>query len=81
MNKTLFPTTVIGSLPRPAWVLEIILDRKAGRISEQEANPLLDRAIEYVLALQERAGLDEITDGGMEAGKLRQGVCRARAWV
>lgn len=59
----LFPTTVIGSLPRPAWVLEIIVDRKAGRISEQEAKPLLDRAIESAIALQERAGLDEITDG------------------
>ena len=63
MNTTLFPTTVIGSLPRPAWVLEVILERKAGRISEQEAKPLLDRAIESAIALQERAGLDEITDG------------------
>lgn len=63
MESTLFPTTVIGSLPRPAWVLDIILDRKAGRIQEQDAAPLLDRAIESSIALQERAGLDEITDG------------------
>ncbi len=63
MEATPFPTTVIGSLPRPAWVLDIILDRKAGRIQEQDAAPLLDRAIESSIALQERAGLDEITDG------------------
>lgn len=63
MSPLLFPTTVIGSLPRPAWVLELILDRKAGRLSEEEAAPLLDRAIESALALQERAGVDEITDG------------------
>lgn len=63
MASTLFPTTVIGSLPRPAWVRELTLDRKSGRISEEQAEPLLDRAIESALILQERAGLDEITDG------------------
>ena len=63
VNRTLFPTTVIGSLPRPAWVLDIILDRKAGRISETDAARLLDPAIESSITLQERAGLDEITDG------------------
>ena len=63
MDTPLFPTTVIGSLPRPAWVLEVILDRKAGRLSEQDARPLLDGAIESVLAMQQRAELDEITDG------------------
>ena len=63
MTNTLFPTTVIGSLPRPAWVRELILDRKDGRIPEQEVDEVLDRAIESVLLLQERAGLGEITDG------------------
>ncbi|MDE2666929.1 MAG: cobalamin-independent methionine synthase II family protein [Acidobacteriota bacterium] len=63
MEPTLFPTTVIGSLPRPAWVLDLILDRKAGRISEEESEPLLDRAIESSIALQEQARLEEITDG------------------
>ncbi len=59
----LFPTTVIGSLPRPAWVRELILDRKAGRITEQDADRILDTAIESAILLQDRAGLDEITDG------------------
>ncbi len=63
MATPLFPTTVIGSLPRPAWVREVIEDRKGGRISEGDANRLLDRAIESAIILQERAGLDEITDG------------------
>jgi 5-methyltetrahydropteroyltriglutamate--homocysteine methyltransferase len=63
MAAPLFPTTVIGSLPRPRWVGDIIEQRKQGSLSEQEATPLLDRAIESALALQERAGLDEITDG------------------
>ena len=59
----LFPTTVIGSLPRPAWVRDVILDRKAGRLDEAEADRLLDPAIDTAIRLQERAGLDEITDG------------------
>ena len=63
MNDPLFPTTVIGSLPRPAWVREVVLDRKSGQLSEEEADRLLDRAIESAIALQERAGLEEITDG------------------
>ncbi|MDP6449302.1 MAG: cobalamin-independent methionine synthase II family protein [Lentisphaeria bacterium] len=63
MSEPLFPTTVIGSLPRPMWVRELIEDRKAGRISEEEAGPHLDRAIESAIELQERAGIEEITDG------------------
>ncbi len=63
MSEPLFPTTVIGSLPRPSWVRDVVLDRKAGRISEEEADRLLDRAVDGALALQERAGLEEVTDG------------------
>ena len=63
MADRLFPTTVIGSLPRPEWIREVILDRKDKNISEDEASRLLDPAVESVLRLQERSGLDEITDG------------------
>ena len=45
----MFPTTVIGSLPRPEWVRQLILDRKAGAISEGDADGILDRAIESAL--------------------------------
>ncbi len=63
MSRPLFPTTVIGSLPRPAWVRDVILDRKAGRLGEADADRLLDAAVDSALRLQERAGLDEVTDG------------------
>ena len=59
----LFPTTVTGSLPRPQWLRDVILDRKADRIDDEEAETILDRAVASALLLQERAGLDEITDG------------------
>ena len=59
MTEALFPTTVIGSLPRPAWIRDLILERKKGVVPEEEADRLLDRAIESAILLQERAGLDE----------------------
>ena len=32
-QDTLFPTMVIGSLPRPRWVQDVIADRIAGHLS------------------------------------------------
>ncbi len=59
----LFPTLVVGSLPRPQWVRELIDDRKAGRIKDKEADRLLDDAVPSAIRLQERAGLDYVSDG------------------
>ena len=59
----LFPTLVVGSLPRHEWVRELIEDRKAGRITNEEADRLLDSAVPFAVRLQERAGLDFVSDG------------------
>ena len=40
-----FPTFVVGSLPRPQWVRELIEDRKRGDLSEDAAQALLDDAV------------------------------------
>jgi 5-methyltetrahydropteroyltriglutamate--homocysteine methyltransferase len=53
---TLFPTAVVGSMPRSDFVRELVLGDKP----DPEA---LDKAVAYVIALQERAGLDIISDG------------------
>ena len=58
-----FSTFVVGSLPRPLWVRDLIEDRKAGRISEVEADRLLDGAVPSAVRMQERAGLDFVSDG------------------
>ena len=60
---TLFPTMVVGSLPRPRWVVDIIKERTNGTLSPEEANPLLDTAVLSAIRMQERAGLDYISDG------------------
>lgn len=59
----LFPTSVIGSLPRPAWLLDLLQDHLAGRISAAEWDQACDRAVPFAVALQETAGIDILTDG------------------
>lgn len=63
LADTLFPTIVVGSLPRPQWIMELIEDRKLGRVGEAEARLLLDAAIPSAVRMQERAGLDYVSDG------------------
>jgi len=57
----LFPTSVIGSLPRPTFVKELIADDSPH--SPEEYERLMSSAIRYAVALQEAAGLDVVTDG------------------
>jgi 5-methyltetrahydropteroyltriglutamate--homocysteine methyltransferase len=59
----LFPTAVIGSLPRPPWLLDLLQEYLAGRLSRQEWDHACDQAIPFAVALQETAGIDIITDG------------------
>ena len=63
MKNKLFPTTVVGSMPRPQYVKDIIecLGIKSG--SGQEFTRLMDSAVPYVAQMQEVAGIDIISDG------------------
>ncbi len=56
-NELLFPASIVGSLPRPRFVQDIILN------DDNPFSPLLDKAVLYAIALQEQAGLDIISDG------------------
>lgn len=59
----LFPTAVIGSLPRPQWLLDLLQEYVAGRLPRDEWDRACDRAVPFAVALQETAGIDVITDG------------------
>ena len=62
MNKKLrFPASVIGSMPRPDYVKDLIADDAP--FTDEEYRRLIAAAIRYVVALQEAAGLDVVTDG------------------
>lgn len=57
------PTSVIGSLPRPAWLLDLLAEYLAGRLTRAEWDRACDRAVPFAVALQETAGIDLISDG------------------
>ena len=57
----LFTTSVIGSMPRPAYVQDLVSDESD--CSQEEYERLMGSAIRSIVALQESAGLDVITDG------------------
>ena len=61
MTKLLFPTSVVGSMPRPAFVQDLINDKPPLLPERYEAE--MAAAVRYIVAMQEHAGLDVVTDG------------------
>ncbi|HET6574207.1 MAG TPA: cobalamin-independent methionine synthase II family protein [Fimbriiglobus sp.] len=61
MTTPLFPTSVVGSLPRPDHVKDLIND--AAPVPPDEYRRLMELAVGSAVALQELAGLDVVTDG------------------
>ncbi len=59
----LFPTTVVGSWPRPDYLLEALKRRQAGRLSFEEFNRVADKAVLEALRYQDEAGIDVVSDG------------------
>lgn len=60
----LFPTSVVGSMPRSSFVRDLVADEGApGRLDAERYRHLMGAGVRYVVALQERAGLDILTDG------------------
>jgi len=53
----------VGSLLRPAYLLEARAARRAGTLSEDDLRAVEDRAVTEAIELQESVGLDVITDG------------------
>ena len=60
-SSDLFPTSVVGSMPRPGFVKDLIFGDV--EVSSEDYERRMDAAICYVVALQEQAGVDVITDG------------------
>jgi 5-methyltetrahydropteroyltriglutamate--homocysteine methyltransferase len=55
----LFPASVVGSIPRPLYVRELI-EKPVWDSADERA---MDSAIRYAVSMQEMAGLDVVTDG------------------
>jgi 5-methyltetrahydropteroyltriglutamate--homocysteine methyltransferase len=54
---------VVGSLLRPASLLEARRQLEQGRLAPAEFKRIEDRAVDEAIALQEAAGVDVVTDG------------------
>ena len=54
----LFPASVVGSMPRPQFVRDLLESDDSPATRRQ-----MDAAVRYVVAMQEKAGLDVVTDG------------------
>lgn len=61
----MFRSDVVGSLLRPSYLKKAREQHDAGQLSEIEFKRLEDRAVDEAIALQERAGIDVVTDGEM----------------
>ncbi len=62
-SRQLFPTSVVGSLPRPEWLIEGIEKFEHGKLTEARLNQFYDDAVKLVIKEQEATGVDEISDG------------------
>ena len=63
MSVQLFPTTVIGSMPRPPAVKDLLDAYEDGSVSFDAFQHRCDAFVQFVIALQEQAGIDIISDG------------------
>lgn len=60
-----YRSDVVGSLLRPAYLKEARQRHAAGAIGAAEFKKIEDRAVDEAIALQDRAGVEVITDGEM----------------
>ena len=67
MSKTLttIKSDVVGSLLRPAFLMDARARLDRGDLTAAEFKAVEDRAVDQAVALQEAAGLDVVTDGEM----------------
>jgi len=60
-----YRSDVVGSLLRPAYLVEGRRDAESGRLGPAEFKQVEDRAVDEAVTLQEEAGLAVVTDGEM----------------
>src|SRR2546427_12368163 len=62
-KQGLFPTSVVGSLPRPRWLIDAIQKHERKELSEGEMKESYDDAVKLAIREQELTGVDELSDG------------------
>ncbi len=63
VDDILFPTTVVGSMPRSQFVKDLLDSEQNKTPSQDGFKRQMDASVEYIIAMQESAGIDIISDG------------------
>src|SRR5258707_6202833 len=59
----LFPNTVVGSMPRPQYVKDLLAAGSRTGPPDAAWQRRMDDAVRYVIGMQEQAGIDIVSDG------------------
>ena len=70
IDLPLFPTTSVGSFPKPDYLLKARGDFAKGRISRPELEEKARQATEFWIRKQEELGVDVLVDGEMYRGDM-----------
>ena len=63
MTRKKFPTTVVGSMPRPQYIKDLVEARVPPERDDADFQRMMDAAVPYVIQMQEAAGVDILSDG------------------
>ena len=70
VHLPLFPTTSVGSFPKPDYLVKARADYGKKKISEQQLRELERKATEFWIAKQEELGVDVLVDGEQYRGDM-----------
>src|SRR3954454_23864678 len=62
-SNRLFTTSVVGSMPRPQFVRDLLRPGTRAKLGDAEFARRLDAAVAFVVVLQDATGLDVVSDG------------------
>jgi 5-methyltetrahydropteroyltriglutamate--homocysteine methyltransferase len=70
LKLPLFPTTSVGSLPRPDYLVKARAEQKKGKLTAQQLTELEKQATAFWIAKQEELGIDVLVDGEQYRGDM-----------
>jgi 5-methyltetrahydropteroyltriglutamate--homocysteine methyltransferase len=70
LHLPLFPTTSVGSFPKPDYLTRARADLTRGRISRDQLHELERKATAFWIETQEKLGIDVFVDGEMYRGDM-----------
>ena len=71
IDLPLFPTTSVGSFPKPDYLLKARAEFAKHQITGQELEEVERQATEFWIRKQEELGVDVLVDGEMYRGDMR----------